>query len=88
MSLYVHQTLHICVANSSRLDLECQRQDHGAMGCQVLRRAFRYHWRLWTLPEVREMLLAAGFDDVRPPHTPGLIQYPSPVPACLSMSEC
>jgi len=38
-----------------------------ARATQVLRRAFRYHWRLWTLPEVREMLLAAGFDDVRPP---------------------
>ena len=36
-------------------------------GRQVLRRAFRYHWRLWTLPELREMLLVAGFDDVRPP---------------------
>ena len=36
--------------------------------CQVLRRAFRYHWRLWTLPEVREMLTAAGFDDVRLAH--------------------
>ncbi len=26
-----------------------------------LRRAFRYDWRLWTLPEVRELLLEAGF---------------------------
>lgn len=42
----------------------------------MLRRAFRYHWRLWTLPEMREMLLAAGFDDVRlpcPPHLPFLL---------------
>ena len=23
--------------------------------------AFRYHWRLWTLPEIRELLLEAGF---------------------------
>lgn len=23
--------------------------------------AFRYHWRLWTLPELRELLLEAGF---------------------------
>ena len=38
-----------------------------SVAIQVLRRAFRYHWRLWTLPEVREMLLAAGFDDVRLP---------------------
>jgi len=27
-----------------------------------LRRAFSYDWRLWTIPEVRELLLEAGFD--------------------------
>jgi SAM-dependent methyltransferase len=27
-------------------------------------RAFTYPWRLWTLPELRELLLEAGFDDV------------------------
>lgn len=26
-----------------------------------LRRAFGYHWRFWTIPEVREMLVEAGF---------------------------
>lgn len=26
-----------------------------------LERAFSYHWRLWTLPEIRELLLEAGF---------------------------
>ncbi|MGI9592128.1 MAG: class I SAM-dependent methyltransferase, partial [Myxococcota bacterium] len=26
-----------------------------------LRRAFRYEWRLWTLPEIRELLAEAGF---------------------------
>ena len=26
-----------------------------------LNRAFEYHWRFWTIPEVREMLLEAGF---------------------------
>ena len=26
-----------------------------------LRRAFSYHWRLWTLPEIRELLAEAGF---------------------------
>jgi SAM-dependent methyltransferase len=30
-------------------------------GGRVLRRAFRYDWRLWTLPETRELLLEAGF---------------------------
>ncbi|MEP0761427.1 MAG: class I SAM-dependent methyltransferase [Chloroflexota bacterium] len=26
-----------------------------------LRRAFEYHWRFWTIPEVREVLAEAGF---------------------------
>jgi SAM-dependent methyltransferase len=29
-----------------------------------LREAFRYDWRLWTLPEIREILLEAGFREV------------------------
>jgi hypothetical protein len=29
-----------------------------------IKRAFTYDWRLWTIPEVREMLLEAGFDGV------------------------
>lgn len=29
-----------------------------------LDRAFTYHWRLWSLPELRELLLEAGFDRV------------------------
>lgn len=31
----------------------------------VLTRAFTYDWRLWTLPELRELLLAAGFKQVK-----------------------
>ena len=31
---------------------------------QVLRRVWNYHWRLWAIPEAREMLLEAGFDAV------------------------
>lgn len=27
-------------------------------------RAFTYHWRLWTLPEIRELLVEAGFGQV------------------------
>jgi SAM-dependent methyltransferase len=30
-----------------------------------IQRAFRYDWRLWTLPEIGETLRAAGFDGVR-----------------------
>jgi len=29
-----------------------------------IERAFSYYWRLWTLPELREMLEEAGFSDV------------------------
>ena len=29
-----------------------------------LKRAFSYHWRLWSLPELREILIAAGFSEV------------------------
>jgi len=32
-------------------------------GGRELKRAFRYDWRLWTLPEVRELLVEAGFRD-------------------------
>lgn len=30
-----------------------------------IERAFTYEWRLWTVPELRELLLEAGFSDVR-----------------------
>jgi SAM-dependent methyltransferase len=30
-----------------------------------IRRAFTYDWRLWTVPEVRDALLEAGFERVR-----------------------
>jgi len=45
----------------------------GEMTCHIhfsfpdgsrLPRAFTYHWRLWTLPELRELLAEAGFADV------------------------
>lgn len=29
-----------------------------------MKRAFTYEWRLWTLPEIQELLLEAGFSDV------------------------
>lgn len=30
-----------------------------------IREAFEYHWRLWTLPEIRELLIEAGFSDAK-----------------------
>jgi hypothetical protein len=38
---------------------------NAAVLLQVLRRAFRYDWRLWTIPELAEMLEEAGFDGMR-----------------------
>ncbi len=29
-----------------------------------MRRAFEYYWRLWTLPEIRELLVEAGYSEV------------------------
>jgi hypothetical protein len=29
-----------------------------------MEQAFSYHWRLWTLPEIREILVEAGFGQV------------------------
>jgi hypothetical protein len=29
-----------------------------------MRRAFSYHWRFWNLPELRDLLLEAGFERV------------------------
>jgi SAM-dependent methyltransferase len=30
-----------------------------------IRNAFEYHWRLWTLPEIQELLIEAGFSDAK-----------------------
>ena len=45
----------------------------GEMDCKIhfkfpdgseMRNAFEYTWRLWSLPEIRELLAEAGFEDV------------------------
>lgn len=45
----------------------------GEMTCRIhfrfpdktrMKNAFEYHWRLWTLPEIRELLTEAGFSQV------------------------
>ena len=36
----------------------------GAKAGSKLKKAFTYHWRLWTLPELRDMLAEAGFSRV------------------------
>jgi len=30
----------------------------------VMKKAFTYDWRLWTLPELQELMQEAGFHDV------------------------
>lgn len=46
---------------------------NGDMTCRIhfrfpdktrIKNAFEYHWRLWTLPEIRELLTEAGFSKV------------------------
>lgn len=41
-------------------DLKCHIHFHFPDGSKM-RRAFSYEWRLWTLPEVRDILAEAGF---------------------------
>ena len=44
-------------------DMQCYIHFHFPDGSKM-RRAFDYYWRLWTLPEVQEMLKEAGFQRV------------------------
>ncbi len=44
-------------------DMECRIHFKFPDGTQM-RDAFIYEWRLWTLPEIRELLSEAGFEDV------------------------
>ena len=41
-------------------DIHCAIHFHFRDGSKM-RRAFEYHWRMWTLPEIRELLAEAGF---------------------------
>lgn len=42
----------------------CYIHFHFADGSKI-KRAFTYDWRLWTVPEMRELLLEAGFADTK-----------------------
>ncbi|MEZ4703909.1 MAG: hypothetical protein R3A11_01700 [Bdellovibrionota bacterium] len=37
---------------------------HFKKGKQERRKVFHYHWRMWTIPEISDVLRDAGFDDV------------------------
>ncbi len=47
------------VSNFAQFYIHFQFHDGGG-----IRRAFSYPWRLWTIPEIREILLEAGFKDL------------------------
>jgi SAM-dependent methyltransferase len=47
------------VANFGHYCIHFEFRDGGG-----IRNAYTYHWRLWTLPEIREILLEAGFKDI------------------------
>jgi len=34
-------------------------------GKPAFERVFEYHWRMWSIPEVVDCLIEAGFDDVK-----------------------
>ena len=44
-------------------DMTCHIHFHFADGSKM-KKAFSYHWRLWTMPELRELLYEAGFNKV------------------------
>lgn len=44
------------VDNFARFHIHFKFHDRGG-----IRRAFTYNWRLWTIPEIQEMLVEAGF---------------------------
>jgi len=45
-------------------DIECRIHFEFRDGRRAIRNAFTYDWRLWTLPELREVMEEAGFQDV------------------------
>jgi SAM-dependent methyltransferase len=47
------------VANFGQYYISFEFRDGGG-----IRRAFSYSWRLWTIPEIRELLVEAGFNDI------------------------
>ena len=47
------------VTNFGQFYIHYQFHDGGG-----IRRAFSYSWRMWSLPEIREILLEAGFKDL------------------------
>ena len=47
------------IANFAHFYIHFKFHDRGG-----IRRAFSYEWRLWSIPEIRELLLEAGFNNL------------------------
>jgi hypothetical protein len=47
------------IGNFARFHIHFKFHDRGG-----IRKAFTYEWRLWTIPEIRELLIEAGFRHV------------------------
>jgi SAM-dependent methyltransferase len=53
------QTRFDPIANYGEFNIHFEFHDGGG-----IRRAFTYHWRMWSIPEIREVLAEAGFGRV------------------------
>ena len=51
-----HQTGYSPVTNTANLSLHFRFSDGSS-----IENAFRYHWRIWSIPEISDLLLEAGF---------------------------
>jgi hypothetical protein len=47
------------------INYHCRYYIHFKVGETKHERAFTYDWRMWTMPELRDMMLEAGFSDVK-----------------------
>lgn len=47
------------ITRTTKISLHFQLKNN-----RMLRHAFTYHWRLWSLPEIRDCLKEAGFDSI------------------------
>ncbi len=61
----VHNAIHFTVTPPpARKTAASSRTGRTSSAPRRLRRAFTYHWRLWSIPELTDAMLDAGFDRV------------------------
>lgn len=54
-----HQTDYSPITNTANLSLHFRFPDGSS-----IEHAFRYHWRIWSIPEISDLLREAGFDQL------------------------